>query len=108
MAGPGGEILPLPVSALAGSPFADYLVPGAILFTVLGIGPLWVGVLTWHRHPLAPVMAAAVGGALLVWLIVQISIIGYSDDPPLQAIYLALGVVLTAVGVRWTLQVRKD
>ena len=31
MLGPRGEILPLPLSALSGSPFTDYLVPGAIL-----------------------------------------------------------------------------
>ena len=40
MAGPNGEILPIPVSALSGSPFANYFVPGAVLFTILGIGPL--------------------------------------------------------------------
>ena len=38
MAGPHGEILPLPVSALAGSFFNDYFVPGAILFVTLGLG----------------------------------------------------------------------
>ena len=37
---PRGEIMPLPVSALAGSPFDTYLGPGLILFTVLGLGPL--------------------------------------------------------------------
>ena len=38
MAGPNGEILPLPVSALGGSPFTSYFVPGAILCFVLGVG----------------------------------------------------------------------
>ena len=40
MAGPNSETLPLPVAALAGSPFASYVVPGAILFAVRGLGPL--------------------------------------------------------------------
>jgi hypothetical protein len=101
MAGPHGEFLPLPVSALAGSPFADYFVPGVILFAVLGLGPLGAAVLAWRRHPAAPALAVAVGGALLIWLTVQITIIGYSNDPPLQAFYLGLGVVLMAVGVMW-------
>ncbi len=101
MAGPHGEVLPLPVSALAGSPFVDYFLPGAVLFTVLGVGPLSAAILAWRRNPVAPILAAATGGALLVWLVVQIAIIGYSNDPPLQAGYLALGVVLTAVGVTW-------
>lgn len=101
MAGPHGEVLPLPVAALAGSPFVDYFLPGAILFTILGIGPLVAARLSWRRHPVAPLLAVAAGGALLVWLAVQIAIIGYSTDPPLQACYLALGVVLAAVGATW-------
>lgn len=101
MAGPHGEILPLPVSALAGSPFSDYFVPGAILLTILGFGPLGAAVLAWRRHPVAPVLALAVGGALLVWLAVEIAIVGYSNDPPLQPVYLALGVVIVLVGAGW-------
>lgn len=101
MAGPNGEILLLPESALAGSPFANYFAPGAILFVLLGIGPLVAAVLAWRRHPIAPLLACMAGGALLIWLTVQIAIIGYSNDPPLQAFYLGLGVVLTLVGIGW-------
>ena len=101
MAGPNGEILPIPVSALSGSPFANYFVPGAILFTILGIGSLGAAVLAWRRHPAAPMLTFAVGGALLIWLIVEIVIVGYSNDPPLQAWYLGLGVVISLVGVGW-------
>jgi hypothetical protein len=101
MAGPNGEILPIPVSLLSGSPFANYFVPGAILFTILGIGPLGAALLAWRRHPVAPLLTFAVGGALLIWLIVQIVIVGYSNDPPLQAWYLGLGVAISLVGVGW-------
>ncbi len=107
MVGPHGEVLPLPVSALAGSPFVDYFLPGAILVTILGIGPLGAAVLTWRRHPLAPLLAGVTGAALLVWLAVQIAIIGYSNHPPLQACYLALGVALTTVGVTWVRETRR-
>jgi hypothetical protein len=101
MAGPRGEILPLPLSALAGSPFASYLVPGAVLFTVLGLGSLGAVVLVWRRHRLAPLGAFATGAALLVWLMVQIAIVGYSNHPPLQALYVGLGVVMTSVALVW-------
>jgi hypothetical protein len=37
MLAPRGEVMPLPLSALAGSPFDTYLVPGLILFGVLGV-----------------------------------------------------------------------
>jgi hypothetical protein len=101
MGGPNGEILPIPVSALSGSPFSNYFVPGAILFTVLGIGPLGAAVLAWRRHPAAPLLTIAIGCALLIWLIVEIVIVGFSNDPPLQACYLGLGVAISLVGVGW-------
>ena len=104
MAGPHGEIIPLPLSLLAGSPFPDYIVPGAILFTILGLGPLGAAIFAWRRHPAAPFLAFAVGCALLIWLAVQIATIGYSTDPPLQPAYLGLGVVITLVGVAWMRQ----
>ena len=101
MLGPRGEILPLPVAALAGSPFADDSVPGAILFIVIGLGPLAAAVLTWRRHRLAPLLACATGEALIIWLAVEIAIVGYTNKPPLQAFYLALGVVIVLVGIHW-------
>jgi hypothetical protein len=101
---PRGEIMPLPLSALAGSPFETYLGPGLILFTVLGLGPLIAACLAWIRHPLAPVAAFVVGAALLIWVVVEIAIIGYSNEPPLQAIYLAGGVAITVVALGWLAQ----
>ena len=99
MWGPRGEILPLPVTALSGSPFADYFVPGAILFVIIGLGPLVAAVLTWRRHRVTPLLTCAVGTALLVWLVVEIAVVGYSNHPPLQALYLGLGAVITLIGV---------
>jgi hypothetical protein len=36
---PGGELLRMPLSNLGYSPFKDFLVPGIILFSVLGVIP---------------------------------------------------------------------
>ncbi len=106
MLAPRGEIMPLPLSALAGSPFETYFWPGVILFSVLGIGPLVAARLAWLRHPLAPVAAAVVGEALLIWVAVEIAIIGYSNEPPLQAVYLILGLLITVLAIRWLRDVR--
>ena len=105
MIAPRGEIMPLPLSALAGSPFHTYLVPGLILFGVLGLGPLVAARLAWLRHPLAPTAAFVVGSGLLIWVAVEVAIIGYSNEPPLQAIYGILGVVILLVACRWLLGV---
>lgn len=101
MIAPRGEIMPLPLSALAGSPFDTYFVPGVILFGVLGLGPLIAARLTWLRHPLAPMAAFVVGAGLLIWVVVEVAIIGYSNEPPLQAIYGILGVAIVLVALRW-------
>ena len=100
---PRGEIMPLPLSALAGSPFDTYLVPGLVLFGVLGLGPLFAARLAWLRHPLAPTAVLVVGAGLLVWVAVEVAIIGYSNEPPLQAIYGILGVAIVLVACRWLL-----
>jgi hypothetical protein len=101
MLGARGEIIPIPVSALKGSPFETYFVPGLILFCVLGLCPLAAATLAWLRHPLAPIAALAVGVALLIWMVVEIATVGYSNNPPLQPFYLLLGVIITGVGLGW-------
>ncbi len=101
MLGPRGEILPLPMSLLTNSPFESYFMPGLILFVILGLGPIAAAGLIWLRHPLAPLAASGIGIALLVWLAVQIAIVGYSNSPPLQPFYLLVGAAITLVGLRW-------
>jgi hypothetical protein len=104
MFGPRGEIIPLPLSALRGSPFETYFAPGLILFCALGLGPFGAALLAWRRNPLAPRAALGVGVALLIWMAVEIAIVGYSNSPPLQPFYLLLGVVITGVGLCWASQ----
>lgn len=101
MLGPHGEILPLPVAALRGSPFANYFWPGVVLFTVLGLGPMFVAALAWRRNRFAPLLTVGVGAALLIWMVVEIAVIGYSNHPPLQPIYLGVGVAISLVGALW-------
>ena len=101
MLGPRGEIIPLPLAALKGSPFDTYFAPGLILFSVLGLGPLVAAQLAWRRHALAPIATLGVGVALLIWMAVEIAIVGYTNSPPLQALYLLLGAVIAGVGLGW-------
>ena len=41
---PGGKLFGMPLSMLANSPFTNFLIPGFILFTVLGVLPISVSV----------------------------------------------------------------
>ena len=101
MIGSRGEIIPLPLLALQGSPFETYFAPGLILFCVLGLGPLAAALLAWPRHALAPIAAWVVGLTLLIWMAVEIAIVGYSNNPPLQPFYVVLGAVIAGLGQGW-------
>lgn len=101
MLGSRVETIPFPVSALKGSPFEAYFVPGLMLFCVLGLGPLAAALLAWHRDPLEPIAAFGVGVSLLIWMAVEIAIVGYSNKPPLQPFYIPLGAVITNHELSW-------
>ena len=49
VAAPDGSLMGMPASMLEPSPFADFLVPGAILFLFLGLYPLAVAYGLWRR-----------------------------------------------------------
>lgn len=99
VADPSGAVLGLPVTLLADSLFRDYLFPGLILFGVLGILSLIVAWALWRRLPWSFYGSAFVGIALVVWIIVQILMIGYSGDPPLQALYGGLGLGILGLSI---------
>ncbi len=102
---PSGGRLGLPLEWLRGSSFPDYLVPGVVLLGVLGVVPLIVTYGLWTGRSWSDVGALLVGIALLVWLAVEIAVIGYKPDPPLQLVFGVLGVtivLLAAPGAkRW-------
>lgn len=97
MADPGGRALGIPVEWLEGSAFGSYLVPGFVLLTLLGIAPLLVvfGIRTRRSWSWSGSLLA--GLALLVWLAVQISVVGYQREPPLQLAYGGVGVAIVVL-----------
>lgn len=101
---PTGTSVGIPLGWLEGSPFPDYFTPGMVLLSVLGVGPLvmaygaWTG--GWWSWP----GSVLIGVALLLWLAVEIAVIGYQPEPPLQLLYGVVGAVILgaslAPGVR--------
>jgi hypothetical protein len=89
---PRGELLHIPIEWLENSPFKDYLIPGIILLIILGVFPLIVVYGLWKNLPWAWFSALVLGIALLIWIGVEILIIGYQNEPPLQLIYGVVGL----------------
>jgi hypothetical protein len=94
---PTGASLSIPHQWLDGSPFSDYTVPGVILLVVLGALPLLVSWGMWMYRRWAWYGSIGVGIALIVWIVVEIMVVGYQADPPLQAIYGILGAIILAL-----------
>jgi hypothetical protein len=91
---PSGELLKMPLSMLAGSPFDTFLIPGMILFTILGIFPTIVFYGLWKMTSWAWKGSLMVSAALIIWIGVEIWMVGYHAEPPLQLVYGLLGLIL--------------
>ena len=89
-----GEILQMPLSMLEGSPFNTYFIPGLILLLILGIFPLVVCYSLWKRRAWSLTGSFLLSIALLIWIGVEIVMVGYHSEPPLQLIYGLTGIAL--------------
>ena len=93
---PSGETLGVPLELLADTPFAIFLVPGIVLFTVNGLGNLAGAVASFARHRYAGEAAMALGAFLVSWILVQVY--WMSGFHWLHGLYLTLGVVEALLG----------
>jgi hypothetical protein len=91
---PTGALLGIPLTWLDGSPFTDYFLPGLILLVALGVFPLLVSWGLWKYRRWAWYGSIAVGITLITWILVEVIVVGYQADPPLQAVYGTLGVII--------------
>ena len=82
----------VPREWLAGSPFTDYFVPSLILFVAVGGALALAAVMVFRRHHLARAGAFAAAAVLLVWIVVQVAIIGYVSW--MQPVTFAAGLLM--------------
>jgi hypothetical protein len=101
VAKPDGSIMQMPLSLLAGSPFADYFIPGLILGGLFGVGSLVVVFLGIRKVRLAPFLAFAIGCAQMIWIVVELAII--KELSFLHPTCFALGLGIAACAVPWGL-----
>ena len=91
----------IPTSWLDGSPFSSFFIPSLFLFIVIGGGMLVATLVWWRKSSLAPWVSLAMGVTLMLWIVAQVSIIGYvSWMQPTSFIAGAAIVVLAGVLLR--------
>lgn len=92
---PSGKALSIPQEWLSNTLFDTYFIPGATLFVVLGIFPIASFGGLWKQKRWAISGSLITGIALMIWIAVEIYLIGYHSNPPLQLIYGTIGVLIT-------------
>ncbi|MNP17785.1 hypothetical protein D3C76_1102280 [compost metagenome] len=103
---PSGEILKIPTTLLERSPFNNFLIPGIILFVVLGLFPIMISLALmkkWHwalgeqlnvfkdRH-WSWTFSLYSGFAIIIWISVQVYML--NSVSLVHLFYIALGLII--------------
>jgi hypothetical protein len=102
MKDPTGKAMGLDMSLLTYSPFGNYFIPGIILFSVLGIGCLFTGIVAIIEVKYYPKLIILSGLSIIIWIIVQIALLQILFF--MQYIILSVGLIVFICGAvinRW-------
>lgn len=77
--------------ALKFSPFKDFLIPGILLFTVIGLGNLFAALAFLRNWRLKPWISGFFASALVIWIAVQCIML--QTIVALHVIYFCIGAV---------------
>jgi hypothetical protein len=100
IAEPSGQLLGLSLSLIQTTQFESYLIPGIVLFGVIGVGSFFAMAAVIRTLPIFPVLVAADGAVITAWIIIQIAMI--ERVLPQQLIIGFIGLLLLGLGVlKW-------
>jgi hypothetical protein len=108
---PSGGVVNMPMDFLENSPFNNFLIPGIILFSILGIFPLVIAyalITKWHWKAAnrlniffemhwAWSYSLYIGFALIIWITVECFIM--KQIAVIHVVYIFLGLVIQALTV---------
>ena len=87
----------MPVDALKYSPFSDFLIPGIILFAVIGLGNLFSAVMMFLKSKYQGYISGAFSFALVIWIIVQCIML--RTVVSLHVIFFIIGLVQSLLSI---------
>ncbi|MCM0650273.1 hypothetical protein NBE98_18055 [Clostridium swellfunianum] len=91
--GPGG----MPADALKNSPFNNYLIPGIILFSVIGLGNIASALIIKYKAKFHAYVSSVFGWALVIWIIVQCIML--NTVVYLHVIFFIIGLIEAALAM---------
>lgn len=105
VAAPDGKLLAASSTALAGTPFNDWLVPGVALGLLVGVGFLLAAAAWWSGTRRAREFSIAAGAGLVLFELVELAWIGFH---PLQVVFGAVGAAVVVLANRQPRRIQPD
>ena len=92
---PSGRLVGMTPHMLHSTILTSYLIPGFALFFINGVGQACAGYLSLRKQRHAGIAGGVFGLGLLIWIFVQVNVIG--GGQLLQYIYFAFGLIETTL-----------
>lgn len=91
------EPLGMPIDLLKNSPFSNYLIPGIILFTIIGIGNIFSALAFRFKLKLQGYISSIFSFALVIWIIIQCIIL--NTIAFLHGLFFLIGIIQAVLSI---------
>lgn len=98
IADPSGKLIQMPMEVLNRTPFHDFLIPGIVLFNLIGVFSLVALTAMLRHYRYYPLLILCEGILLTGWILIEFLWTQYYD--PLQLIMGSTGLLLMLCGYK--------
>ena len=89
--------LGIPIEVLNNSPFSNFLIPGIILFTLIGLGNIICALMFRFKSKFQGYISSVFSWALVIWIIVQCIML--NSIAPLHIIFFIIGLIEATLSI---------
>jgi hypothetical protein len=89
--------LGVPLDLLKDSPFSSYLIPGIILFSIIGLGNIVSAISTYFKWKYMEYISCIFSAALVIWIVVQCIML--SAVAFLHVLFFIIGLIQSGLAI---------
>ena len=89
--------LGIPIEVLNNSPFNNFLIPGIILFALIGLGNIICALLFRFKSKFQGYLSSVFSWALVIWIVVQCIML--NSIAPLHIIFFIIGLIEATLSI---------